>query len=199
MDLGQRLVKIRESKNISVEEAVKGLKTTKQTLTKWEKGTSTPNLKKLITISDFYQVSLDELVLGKEIKEEKVDTSNKKFKGICSGIVLYMIAIIWLFISILVLGIDSIISISIFLLIISLASFYIVYHILTYKNITNNDYKDIINNIENIGSIITLFIYILISFMTMAWHITWIIWILFELIIIIVKLVKYLKDKKYEK
>jgi len=199
MDLGNKLVSLREGKNISINDAAKGLKTTKQTLTKWEKGSSTPNLKKLISISEYYEVSLDELILGKEPKkEEKEENSYGKVKGICIGIIIYVLAFIWLFVSILSLNFNSILSVSIFLLLSTFGSVNIVYSILINKNKIETEYDDVLKNVENIGSIVTLLIYIFVSFVTMAWYITWIIWILFEIVIMIIKLIKYLKDKKYE-
>ena len=51
-----------------------------------------------------------------------------------------------------------------------------------------------------IGSLalITTGIYLLISFSTGAWHITWIIFLIFAVIARIIKLVFYLKEDKHE-
>ena len=72
--------------------------TEEQTVSKWEVGESTPDMDKLVAISDLFEVSLDELVLNKvpenkEVSEqivkselygdikENVFTGNNKKKG----------------------------------------------------------------------------------------------------------------------
>ena len=45
--------------------------------------------------------------------------------------------------------------------------------------------------LKSIFSLLTLIIYLFISFITMAWHLTWIIWIIFALIMEIVKLIVF--------
>ena len=44
-----------------------------------------------------------------------------------------------------------------------------------------------------------LVIYLLVSFLTMAWHITWILWVVFALVELIVKLVFSMKKEKNKK
>ena len=45
---------------------------------------------------------------------------------------------------------------------------------------------------------VTCAIYFIISFMTMAWHITWLIWIIYALVEEIVKLIFVLKENQNE-
>ena len=52
--------------------------------------------------------------------------------------------------------------------------------------------------IDEILSIITLIIYLVVSFITMAWHITWIIWVVYSLISEVIKLFFVLRGKEYE-
>ena len=44
-----------------------------------------------------------------------------------------------------------------------------------------------------------LVIYLLVSFLTMAWHITWILWVIFALVELIVKLIFSMKEEKSKK
>lgn len=69
MEFNKKLYELRKQKGISQEELSEKLNVSRQTLSKWELGTSTPDMEKLIAISDYFEISLDELVLGKE-KEE---------------------------------------------------------------------------------------------------------------------------------
>ena len=57
------------------------------------------------------------------------------------------------------------------------------------KTKENNLYK----TIDEALALLTLIIYMFISFLTMAWHITWIMWIIYALIMQIIKLVFNLK------
>lgn len=50
--------------------------TEEQTISKWEVGDSTPDMEKLMALSDLFEVSLDELVMGKE-KESSGDYADK--------------------------------------------------------------------------------------------------------------------------
>lgn len=50
-----------------------------------------------------------------------------------------------------------------------------------------------------IVAILFLIIYLLVSFITMAWHVTWILWIAFILVELIVKLIFSMKGEKDEK
>ena len=66
MEFNKKLYELRKQKGISQEELSEKLNVSRQTLSKWELGTSTPDMEKLIAISDYFEISLDELVLGKE-------------------------------------------------------------------------------------------------------------------------------------
>ncbi len=69
MEFNKKLYELRKQKGISQEELAEKLNVSRQTLSKWELGTSTPDMEKLIAISDYFEITLDELVLGKEKKE----------------------------------------------------------------------------------------------------------------------------------
>ena len=96
MDFNNRLYQLRKQKGLSQEELANRLNVSRQTVSKWEVGDSTPDMEKLIAISDLFDVSLDKLVMGKEdepqiptttkselvtVLNEKVLTSNNKKKA----------------------------------------------------------------------------------------------------------------------
>ncbi len=66
MDFNNRLYQLRKQKGFSQEELANRLNVSRQTVSKWEVGDSTPDMEKLIAMSDLFDVSLDKLVLGKE-------------------------------------------------------------------------------------------------------------------------------------
>lgn len=96
MDFNNRLYQLRKQKGLSQEELANRLNVSRQTVSKWEVGDSTPDMEKLIAISDLFDVSLDKLVIGKEditvnqsstksefvtVLDEKVLTSKNKEKA----------------------------------------------------------------------------------------------------------------------
>lgn len=73
MKFSNKLYDLRKKNGFSQEELADKLNITRQTISKWELGESTPDMEKLIMISDLFNISLDELVLDRttEITDEK--------------------------------------------------------------------------------------------------------------------------------
>ena len=65
MEFNNKLYELRKSKGFSQEELASRLNVSRQTVSKWEVGDSTPDMEKLIAISDLFGISLDELILNK--------------------------------------------------------------------------------------------------------------------------------------
>ena len=61
MDLGSTIYKLRTAKNLSQEELAERLEVSRQSVSKWENNTATPDLEKLVKLCDIFEVSLDEL------------------------------------------------------------------------------------------------------------------------------------------
>lgn len=61
MTFGERLVELRKSRGQSQESLGDMIDVTRQTVSKWERGDSTPELEKLIELARVFDVSLDEL------------------------------------------------------------------------------------------------------------------------------------------
>lgn len=94
MEFNNKLYDLRKQKGFSQEELANRLNVSRQTVSKWEVGDSTPDLEKLVAISDLFEISLDELVLDKaavssegtssksevlsELKEKLLTDENKK-------------------------------------------------------------------------------------------------------------------------
>ena len=66
MDFNNRFYQLRKQKGFSQEELANRLNVSRQTVSKWEVGDSTPDMEKLVAMSDLFDVSLDLLVMGKE-------------------------------------------------------------------------------------------------------------------------------------
>lgn len=61
MTFGERLMSLRRARGLSQEALGDMLDVTRQTVSKWERGDSTPELEKLVELSRIFDVSLDEL------------------------------------------------------------------------------------------------------------------------------------------
>ena len=208
MTLGERLTCRRKEKGLSQEEVANTLNVTRQTVSKWELDQSLPDFDKIIPICKLYDITSDELLTGKCSKErEKVEVDTidpveekenrtKRAGGLFVGILLYFIAIVWIIISTETFNLNDGVAAGIFMLICGLATCLIVYTQIVYrKNETKKEEKEnkLYNLINDVVAILTLVIYLIISFLTGAWHITWIVWVVYGLIMAIVKLILSLR------
>lgn len=215
MSLGQRLIELRKEKKLSQEEVAGKLKVTRQTVSKWETDQSTPDFDKILPLCELYGISTEELITGKKVviqeeKQEKtkeeiisdtLEKKSKRVKGLVIGILIYFVAISWIMVSIPVIKMNPIVSSAIFLLICGIATCLIVYTQIMYKKEKTEKEKEkskLYKQIEDIVAIITTIIYLIISFSTMAWHITWIIWLVYALVMEIVKLIISMKGDQNE-
>ena len=82
MDFNNRLYQLRKQKGLSQEELANRLNVSRQTVSKWEVGDSTPDMEKLVAMSDLFDVSLDKLVMGKEDEPQVPVTAKSEFVSI---------------------------------------------------------------------------------------------------------------------
>ena len=66
MKFNEKLIMLRKQHNLSQEQVAEKLGVARQTISKWELGETTPEMDKLIMISELYNITLDELM-----KEER--------------------------------------------------------------------------------------------------------------------------------
>lgn len=204
MTLGERLTCKRKEKGLSQEEVANTLNVTRQTVSKWELDQSLPDFDKIIPICKLYDITSDELLTGKCNKEKEIvetdtidpkeenEKRNKRAGGLFIGIFLYFLAIAWIMTSIEVFKVHEVIAAAVFILICGLATCLIVFTQIVYKKkVTEKEEKEdkLYKMIDDIVGIAILIIYLVISFTTGSWYITWIIWIAYPLIMAIVKLI----------
>lgn len=65
MEFNNKLYNLRKQRGLSQEELANRLNVSRQTISKWEVGESTPDMEKLVALSDLFEISLDELVMDK--------------------------------------------------------------------------------------------------------------------------------------
>lgn len=114
MKFNEKLISIRKKRGLSQEELGMELQVSRQTISKWENGQSYPDFQRLVQLSDYFDMTLDELVKDLDVQEvrnknltdEKVasiylDVENaknnfKKFAKIFCYVGLILIAVIFL-------------------------------------------------------------------------------------------------------
>lgn len=82
MKFNEKLLAIRKKQGLSQEELGMELQVSRQTISKWEAGQSYPDFQRLVMLSDYFNMTLDELVKDidvqdvreKNLMEEKVSS-----------------------------------------------------------------------------------------------------------------------------
>ncbi|MDE6386163.1 MAG: helix-turn-helix domain-containing protein, partial [Eubacterium sp.] len=74
MAFKENLVFLRKSLNLSQEELAEKINVTRQAISKWENGQSTPDMDTILLLCDYFNVTADQLLIS--LKLEKVE--NKK-------------------------------------------------------------------------------------------------------------------------
>ena len=83
MEFNNKLYELRKQKGLSQEELANRLNVSRQTVSKWEVGESSPDMEKLVAISELFDISLDELVLDKAVKKEEASEQVVKSELYC--------------------------------------------------------------------------------------------------------------------
>ena len=69
MNFNEKLINLRKSKGLSQEELGAELKVSRQTISKWESCQSYPDFQRLVLLSDYFGLTLDELVKDVDVQQ----------------------------------------------------------------------------------------------------------------------------------
>ena len=108
MKFNEKLINLRKKEGLSQEELGYKLNVTRQTISKWELGQTTPEMDKLVEISKFFNISVDDLINEGEIQAnpnpaieeideqpiEKESSREKVIKFIIVGFLIIVIVLI---------------------------------------------------------------------------------------------------------
>lgn len=206
MSLGEKLLKLRKKKGLSQEEVADILHVTRQTVSKWETDQSMPDFDKVLPICNLYEISTEELFHdevstvreGEEVLEENtiLDQNYNRKKALFTtvAVMLYILSVVVIIFFSTVLC-SPIVGVCVFFIVIAIATGLLIYIEMT-KPLTNEKKKEKVLTREDrlykrITSVLALFvlaIYLIVSFLTMAWGVTWILWIVYVLLTEIIKL-----------
>lgn len=78
MNFNERLIDLRKSKFLTQEELGEKLGVSRQTISKWELAQSYPDFQRLVLLSDFFGLTLDELVKGINIQDVRDKNSTDR-------------------------------------------------------------------------------------------------------------------------
>ena len=83
MKFNEKLLKLRKEKGLSQEELGMEMQVSRQTISKWETGQSYPDFTRLVMLSDFFDMTLDELVKDLDVQEVRESSlTNEKIDSI---------------------------------------------------------------------------------------------------------------------
>ena len=93
MNFSEKLYELRKKEGFSQEELAEKVDVSRQSVSKWESGQSTPEMDKLILLSNIFNISIDELVGKESINSLKIE-NNASIKPKKKQIFMKIIAII---------------------------------------------------------------------------------------------------------
>lgn len=201
MSIGERLHNLRKERNFSQEDLANELGVSRQTVSKWETGESTPDFDKIIPLCNFFGITSDELISGKQnIVEVAKENKKAKFaRNIAISVALYILSLVAI-IAFSTSGME-IVGVCLFFTIIAVATGLIIYSAIVYGKDKEKEKKskeatrrnEVAKSITDIIGLIGVVVYFLVSFTTGAWHITWIIFLIIGVCNAIVRLIFELK------
>jgi len=206
MSLGEKLLKLRKKKGLSQEEVADILHVTRQTVSKWETDQSMPDFDKVVPICNLYEISTEELFhdevsTPREVEEVRIENTTtyqnynrKKALFTTVAVMLYILSVVVIIFFSTVLR-SPIVGVCVFFIVIAIATGLLIYIEMT-KPLTNEKKKEkvltredrLYKRITNVLALFVLAIYLIVSFLTMAWGVTWILWIVYVLLTEIIKL-----------
>ena len=210
MNINEKIYSLRKEHNLSQEELANRLNVSRQTISKWELGESNPDSDKIVPLCEVFGISTEELLRDRKIEENGTEVEPKQEENkvdlvkaglICLSIFLYFLAVAFIVIGETAFELNDGIVVSGFLLICGLATALIVFTCMTRRSKRSNEEKKmdpLLKSIISIVASITTAIYLIISFVTMAWHLTWLIWVIYSVIVEIIKLAFSLKGEKQD-
>lgn len=92
--LSEKLYKLRKNSGLSQEQLAEQLNVSRQAISKWESGTAVPESEKLITISNYFGVSVDYLLKDEEEQVKSIDGITEENPKTIVGIIICIAGIV---------------------------------------------------------------------------------------------------------
>lgn len=214
MTIGAKIQILRKQKGLSQEQLAEELGVSRQAVSKWEAEQSIPDIDKIIVLSDFFGVTTDYILRDAELPqpqpepapvytynisetENKEDNTQKRKKSallLAIAVMLYILSIVPP-----ILIYDDMGPVLMFIMI-AIATGIIVYRaILNSKdkkeeNEPQNSENPVLKAVKSGVWAVAVVIYIMFSFRTQAWHITWLVFPITSAIVNVIEACFDLKD-----
>ena len=200
MSIGERLYNLRKEKGLSQEDLANELGVSRQTVSKWETGESSPDFDKIIPLCNFFGITSDELLSGKQnIVEVAKENKRAKFaRNLAISVTMYILSIVAI-VGTSTIGLE-IFGVCLFFIINAVATGIIIYSSIVYgkekveKTEKVKRKNEVSKAVTDIIGLVGVIVYFLVSFTTGAWHITWIIFLIIGVCNSIVRLLFGLKN-----
>ena len=105
MNLGENIFKYRTNHHLSQGDLANALDVSRQSVSKWENNSATPELDKLIKMSDLFDITLDNLVYGEDARRPSQLTANPTVSHsmrtiiglilLSFGLVAFLLSVFW--------------------------------------------------------------------------------------------------------
>lgn len=114
MKFNEKIIMLRKNKNLSQEDLGNELGVARQTISKWELGETTPEMDKLIKMSEIFEITLDDLIKDTEPNIDKNNANNtntQKLAGLVikflKGIGIFIIIVFAITVIMMIMGLVS--------------------------------------------------------------------------------------------
>lgn len=78
MEIGMKLNQLRKLSGMTQEQFAEKLNVSRQTISKWETGSTSPDLESIVRVCKIFHVSLDDLLMEGDVMEEETNAAGKK-------------------------------------------------------------------------------------------------------------------------
>ena len=100
MEISEKLKEARQKSGMTQEQVAEKIMVSRVTVSHWENGKSLPDIVSLISLSDLYSISLDELVKGdlkmtEKVKKDAKDANNNKRLIRVTGILVITVLLVY--------------------------------------------------------------------------------------------------------
>ena len=209
MTIGVKIQNLRKQKGLSQEQLAEAVGVSRQAVSKWEAEQSVPDIDKIILICDYFGVTTDYILRDEEMScietvqstnkgEEEKDMDNKKK----STLLLTVAVMLYILCAVPIIIIPNQVGLVLLLVMVAVATGLMIFR----SRLNSSDKKDeneeeppkpenpILKAVKRCVWILAVVVYIVISFSSGAWYITWLVFPITGAIIDVIKACFDLKD-----
>lgn len=209
MTIGVKIQNLRKQKGLSQEQLAEAVGVSRQAVSKWEAEQSVPDIDKIILICDYFGVTTDYILRDEEMSctetvqstnknEEEKDMDNKKK----STLLLTVAVMLYILCAVPIIIIPNQVGIVLLLVMVAVATGLMIFR----SRLNSNDKRDeneekppkpenpFLKAVKRCVWVLAVVVYIVISFSSGAWYITWLVFPITGAIIDVIKACFDLKD-----